>query len=302
MSVSYTEALAFFRRSLWRPNLARAVFVLFRRTIEAFWRNDCQTLAAAIAYYGLFSLFPLILGLLAILGIFLNSHHWQAQVLARFSDFFPGSEVFVAENVRAVLRIQGELGILAIAGLLWGGKAVFSAISTGINRAWGIRQGRRLWETTLLEMALVLATGLFFAVSVVVTAMPDIVHAVSAPQLGLGILRSDVWRGFVQLSPIILAFGAFLLLYKVMPNTQVEWIDVLPGAVFSTVVFEVAKNLFVLYSTSYVRYEYVYGSVGTVIGLLLWAYISGFVLLLGAELSSEFAKSRRGLSPWTGDT
>jgi membrane protein len=259
-------------------------------------------LAAAIAYYGLFSLFPLVLGLLAIFGLFLESPRWQTQFLDRFSAYFPGSEIFVRENVRAVLRIQGTLGIIAVLGLLWGGKAVFTALSTGVNRAWGITTRRRIWESTLLEMAMVAATGIFFSTSLLFTALGDIMQELSVPGLGLGLLRSDVWITFVQLSPILLTFLAFLLLYKVLPNTKVEWVEALPGAILATCLFEIAKNIFVWYSTSYTRYEYVYGSVGTVIGLLLWAYVSGNIFLLGAELSSEFAKSRRGRSPWSGDT
>jgi membrane protein len=151
-------------------------------------------------------------------------------------------------------------------------------------------------------VAMVAATGVFFATSLIVTALGDITQELSLPHLGLGLLQSYLWTTFVQFSPLILTFLAFLLLYKVIPNTTVEWQEALPGAVLATCLFEIAKNIFVWYSTTYMKYEFVYGSVGTVIGLLLWAYVSGIVLLLGAELSSEFAKSRRGRSPWSGDT
>ncbi|MCL5026136.1 MAG: YihY/virulence factor BrkB family protein [Chloroflexi bacterium] len=265
-------------------------------------RNDCTTMAAAISYYGLFSLFPMVLGMLSIAGILLQSPHWQGAFLYRVSTYFPGSEAFLRENLRAVLRIQGTLGIIAIIGLLWAGKAVFTAITTGVNRAWGISKRRRILVSTLIDMSLVVGTGLFFALSVLITAVDQVLADAGIRGLGLGLTHSVVWEWTVSLSPVVLTFLAFLLVYKVLPNTTVTWLDALPGAVLATLLFEVAKNVFLWYSSSYVHYESVYGSVGTVIGLLLWAYVSSVILLLGAELSSEFAKSRQRRTPWSGDT
>ncbi len=287
---------------LWHSGLWLQSWLLLRRTGESFLRNDCPTSAAAIAYYGLFSLFPLVLGMLAILGLFAESPRWQSSFLYRVSTYFPGSEVFIRENLRAVLRIQGTIGIVAILGLLWAGKAVFTSIVSAVNRSWGLTARRRLWQTTLLELALVLGTGLFFILSIFITTSTQVLEELGVPRLGLGIVQSPLWHWTVNLAPIVLTFVAFLLVYKLIPNTRVEWLDALLGAVLATLLFEVAKNLFLLYSTAYVHYEFVYGSVGTVIGLLLWAYLSGVILLLGAELSSEFGKSRQARSPWSADT
>jgi membrane protein len=97
--------------------------------------------------------------------------------------------------------------------------------------------------------------------------------------------------------PYVFTVLFFSFLYTVLPSTSVAWAEVLPGAIMSSFAWEVAKNGFTVYLSRFAAYNLVYGSVGAVIALLLWAYISAVILLLGAEFTVQYARRRRGETP-----
>lgn len=253
--------------------------------------DDATHLAAGVSYYAIFSLFPLILGFLAISGMILESADLQQKFLNFVTDNLPGSETFVVGNIEGIVRFRGALGVGAVVGLFWAASAVFGGISRAVNRAWDIQQDRPFYIAKPRQLGMALAVGFLFLLSL---------SASSAIQLlinwDLGIPGQVLFldAGFVQVAwraiPWLLTFAIFLLIYRFLPNCKTYWRYVWLGAAIAAFLFEVGKGLFVWYLTSYANYEEVYGPLASVMIFLLWAYASSLILILGAEISSEYER------------
>ena len=279
------------RRGLERiwARLARIPAVqLVLRTAGELGADDASHMAAGIAYYGFLSLFPLILGLIAIFGLFLPSETVQKEILDFFEQNLPGAINVLERNIENVIRYRGAIGGVSLFLLFWTASAMFGAISRAINRAWDARDDRPFWLRKARYLGMALGTGALFLVSLGATSLLSILRTTDLPQAGLA---ADV-------SARVLAFlfsaAIFLTLYKFLPRTKTYWRYVVPGALLAAVLFELAKTLFVVYLDRFADYESVYGSVSSVIVLLLWIFISAFILILGAEFSAEFGRMRRG--------
>lgn len=265
-----------------------SVWELTRKTIQSFAEDDCPDRAAIISYYALFSIFPLILGLIAIAAFLLEETTVQAQILEAVSQVFPGSGDLVSSNIDEVVALRGSVGVVSILSLLWSGTSVFSAIRRSLNQAWGIDRERPLVEQKLLELAMIGIVGLLFVASVASTAFFNLVWQLLPPSLHL--VEGFGKNALAGLLPLLFSFAIFVILYRFMPNTKVTFGDIWPGALLATVLFEAAKSLFTWYLAHFANYSLVYGTLGTVIAFLFWAYISAVVLLLGAELAVEYSQ------------
>ena len=267
------------------------VTILLCRVLVAMGRDDATHLAAGVAYYAIFSLFPLLLGFLAVLGLVLNSEELQRDFLGFVAANLPGSDDFVADNVSQIVRFRGALGIGAIIGLLWLGRTVLAAMSRAINRAWGIRKDRPFYIALPQQLAMIIIIGGLFMLSTAATSFLQILNGgrLGAPgqdpllDLGLSYLA-------LYLVPGAITLLIFLLIYRFVPNRQMRWRYVLPGALVATLLFECAKILFLWYLENLAIFDQVYGSLTSSIVLLLWAYVSSLILILGAELSYEYEK------------
>lgn len=247
-------------------------------------------MAASIAYYAILSVFPLLLGIIAVLGLFLPEETVQEQVLQFLGQYFPGSTNLIEENVREVIQARGTLGIVGIAGLIWSGSLIFGAVGRVINRAWGINQFRPFWIRKPRDLAMAVSTGLLFFLSIALSIISAIL-----PRLGLPfeeLLLTMVFRG----AAFVLGLAAFSVLYKLMPNTRTHWRHIWPGAALAAVLFELARNGFVFYARNFTNWELVYGSISSVIAFLIWAFFSAYILIIGAEFSAEFGRMRHGIT------
>jgi membrane protein len=224
------------------------------------------------------------------MGLVLDSEELQQRFLQFVTESLPGSADFVANNVRQVVRYRGALGIGATIGLLWSGRAVFAAASRAINRAWGIHKDRPFYIAIPRQMAMGLLVGGLFLLSTAATSFIQVFNRrfVLSDQepfldLGLSYLALYLVPGFITLM-------VFLLLYRFVPNRQMRWQYVWPGAVVATILFEIAKSLFLWYLENFAVYDQVYGSLASVIVLMFWAYLSSLLLILGAEISDEYER------------
>ena len=282
--------------------LDRFVVKLLVRTILEMSDDDATHMAAGISYYALFSIFPLLLFLVATLGFFMETEEVRGQVLEAFSGYFPGSENIIEQNLNAVLGVSGALGVFGILGLLWSGSAIFGGVSRSINRAWDVHADRPFFINKPRQLAMAAGVGLLFLLSLSIVAVSrttdQLVEAEAQkfmPMIGWVAPLGWVAPVVLQISSFMLTSAMFMLMYKYMPNTRTYWQYVWPGAVVAAALFEIAKNVFVIYLSKFANFEDVYGALTPVIVLSLWAYISGLILILGAELSSEYWRLRQGL-------
>jgi len=275
------------RRAKDRLSNTPLVQVIYR-TVERLGDIDATHRAAGVAYYAFLSIFPLVLGLIAIFGYFLPSVDLQANLLKFVGDNIPGAVNIIEENIPTIIELRGVMSVLGIVIFLWGASSMFSAISLAINRAWDINQyTRHFFIRKASELGMVFGIGILFLLSVGTSAIISLVpQAFGLPQ-DLLIIKVGNW-----LVPFLLIFTVFLLLNKLIPNTKTYWRDIWPGALLAAVLFEVARALFILYINNYANYQLIYGSIASIIVLLVWIYYSAFIMILGAEFAFQYHRLR----------
>lgn len=275
------------------------VLSLAREVLFAFNRHNDSTLAAAIAYYTLLSIFPLLLGLLALGGVIVSDPDTRARLVDDVAAVFPvGSDELIRSTVQDVVKGRQTAGLVATVGLIWSAAGVFGAITQALDRIWHTPRLRNLPETIALSIALELAVGIIFVVSLLVSAGLELALSFRLPILGLSLSALPLLVPLLGVAlPLLVTFGVFLLIYFVGPNLRLTADCVWPGAALASVLFEVSKQAFALYLSRFAHLNAVYGPIGAVIALTTWAYIAALILLVGAEINAALARQRGKCAP-----
>lgn len=281
-------------QTIYNQLLYKPAIALLVATFQEFGQDFGGDLAAVIAYNALLSLFPLLLGLVALAGLFLPSEAIQEQLVSFFEQNFPASVDLLRANIKSIIAVRDTLGIISIILLFWTGSNIFSALGRSINRAWDISVRRPWIKTKSRDVALAFGTGILLLISFGISVAASYIRRFDIPLAGLLDYGGRIFA-------FLLMLGIFLLVYKYMPNTRTRWHDIWPGALLTAVLFEVARTAFVIYLTRFANYERVYGSLASAIILLVWLYYSAVIAIMGAEFSSEYGRFRqaraRGMSP-----
>ena len=184
---------------------------------------------------------------------------------------------------RLIPRQRGAATFVGFITLVWAASGVFDVLQHALDRAWRVPHGRALWLQRLLSLGFVGLLGFLFLVSAsTALASQEFVLQV----FGVSPLAHDLVRWFSALTGFVLAWIAFTILYKVIPLVTVAWSVALRGGLVAAVLWQAAKVAYEIYLNFFAQFSLVYGSVGAVIGLLLWGYISAMVLLYGGELAA----------------
>jgi membrane protein len=281
----------------------RLIAGLFRRATVNFVEDRCTVLAAAISYYALFSLFPLTLLVAAVFGIVLRDTDVQQSVLNGIVDAIPVNAPSIANSLRALADLGPTLSVVALVGTLWTSSALASAIRSALDVVFDVEHPRPLLRAKLLDYLILLGVGALFLASIVLTTGWRIAETQADERWGLfnGNLKW-LWDVGAVVIPAMITFLMFLLMYRAMPHRTTRLLHVWPGALLAAIVFELAKAGFATYVAHFTNYDVVYGSLGGVIALLFWVYVSANILLYGAELSAEVSyalrrEPRRGHTP-----
>ncbi|MSQ06621.1 MAG: YihY/virulence factor BrkB family protein [Dehalococcoidia bacterium] len=291
----------------WRQRMERAlaplaqsrlgrsqIAVLAWQVSRGMVKGDSAQMAAGVAFYALFALFPLLLGTLAVLGIVLNhSQDAQQRFLELVTGHLPGSAQSVQLNLDEVVRQRGVLALGATAGLVGTANMLFGAIGRLVNEAWGVTQPRPSYLAMPLRWGLALAVaGLFLAttwasalVELLVQGVPDLPGRWLLLALGEVARRGLPWAA---------SFLVFLLIYRFVPSPKACWRHVWPGAAVAAMLLEIGKGLFVWYLRDLAVYDRIYGPLTSAIVLLAWIYLSATILLLGAHISARWQELRLG--------
>ena len=265
-------------------------FILF--CVDAtndFLGKNCQYIAGAIAFYTLFSMFPLVLALISVWGFFLGPEVQQSELAKRIAEVIPVSTEFISSTMRGVASARVITGTASFLGLLWASSAAFGAVRKGINAAWGITRTRPFISERLIDLGLVAGAGVVILILLVIAPLSGTIQEIleiMSPDTDFDRILTLLTR-FV--SPL-LAFGTFLILYRYLPNTSVGFKDVWMGALAAALAFDGAKWGFLLYVETFPVYNVVYGPLGAMMALLTWVYVSAIILLFGALATSRYAK------------
>jgi membrane protein len=268
-----------------------ALQLIYRTALES-GNHDATQRAAGVAYYAFLSIFPLLLGLIAIFGFFLPSINFQDELLKFVGNNVPGATNILMQNITDIIKLRGVMSVLSIVLLFWSASTMFSAISLAINRAWDIRVSRPFIIRKASELGMALSLGVLFLLSLGASTIISILHG----SLNLPTTDFIIVNLISRFVAFLLMLAVFLLLYKFIPNVKTYWRYVWPGALLAAILFEIARSLFIFYLEHLANYELIYGSITSIIALLVWIYYSAFILILGAEFTFQYSHMRNSVT------
>jgi membrane protein len=277
-------------KRLWKQANDRAdpwPQILYRAAV-GFTDHEGFMSAAAIAYYGFLSLFPFSVLLLAVARRLLQPAEAMAQYRLLLDHYLPGVTRFLHVNY---VPLEGQLTLLrlvALATLVWSGSGIFAVTGRLLDRAWRIKQQGRLWLRRRL-MALPIA-GTALLLIAVTLALSTVWRLLSQ----LDFLDGIGWFTHIVSLAVILVLNTlfFSLAYWSLPSAHVRWREVLPGSVLAAVLWEGAKTAFTAYLSGLNLFDVVYGSVAAVAAFLIWAFLSGCIVLFCGEVNAEYGRHR----------
>ncbi len=259
----------------------RSAWEVVKETVDGMEEYEVAVRAAALAYYGLFSLFPLLLFLVFIASALLQVVDAGAQLVELLARFIPVPEVLeLVEGVidQTVAR-RSSIGIISALALLWTASTLFANLEASLNVIWGAPR-RVVYRRRLLGVGAVLVLGLLFLLAILLStlqAVPlvtDFIPFMDELDFGVSLLLSVLF---------------FWLIYRWLPNAHVEPIPSLAGAALAGLVWQASQFLFRLYLTSGLsNLGAVYGTLASLIGLVLWVFLTGMILFVGGIFSAEF--------------
>ncbi|MGE5124639.1 MAG: YihY/virulence factor BrkB family protein [Acidobacteriaceae bacterium] len=269
-------------------DLANGLPGVLARAIKETFKPESATTCAAIAYFSLFSLFPLIL-----LSIFVASYRLipsldQQFIISRIEFIAPALGQLLGKNINTIIRERGPITVVAMAGLIWSASNVFNMLHRTLYRIWEGRRPRPALLQRALAILLVLAIigPALVGASIASSIFGSIQIALPAQVMPLADVASLVLAIFLDIS-------FFLLLYLLFPHGKSGLREILPGALLAGILWEIAKKAFLVFVSSYLSTSnLVYGSLAAVIAFLTWAYLSGLILLFGAYLSLFYFRMR----------
>lgn len=261
---------------------------LIRRTWNESIEDDILGLAAQMSYYFFLALFPAILFLLALASFFPLGN--LTDDLGRAAGPFVSSQVLelIQEQMRRLANSEsGGLLTFGVLGALWSSSAAMVSIASALNQAYDIEEGRAWWRVRLVAIGLTIGVAIVVLVALALVLLgPTWAEAVGRAT-GLG--APLTWTWLVLQWPVIFALvsTALGLVYYFGPDAEQDWAWITPGAVAGTLLWLAVSLVFKEYVTRFTDYNAAYGSVGAVIVLMLWFYVSSLAILVGAELNAE---------------
>jgi membrane protein len=276
---------AYFRAPLSWPELAR-------RTIVDTLADGCPGLAAQLAFYFFLALFPALLFLVSLLS-YLPLDTAVGSLVERVRPFVPSDvlQVIQSELDKLLHGDRHSLLTFAIAAAVWSSSSAMTAVISTLNQAFDIDEFRPWWKQRLIAIGLSVMLAVFAVLALALVLGGADLAAAVANWVGAGEMFEWVWN--VAQWPVALFFVVFAvdLIYFFAPNADTRWVWLSPGSLLATLLWLLTSFGFKLYLQYVSNIAIVYGALGSIIVLLLWFYLSGFAILVGAELNAEIDRA-----------
>lgn len=267
-----------------------------KRTLTEFQEDNLSDWAAALTYYGLLSLFPALIAMVSLIGIFGDPKTTTTKLTEIITEIGPesGAETFEGP-IKSIVENQTAAGFAFVFGLavaLWSASGYVGAFIRASNIIYETPEGRPFWKLRPLQIAVTLAMIIMMALLAVGLVLTGpVVEAIANP-IGLSSTAVDVWN--VAKWPVMAAIFILMvdLLYYTTPNVKLrgfKWVT--PGAIVSIVVWAIASALFALYVANFSSYDKTYGTLAGLVVLLLWFWITNLAILFGHQLNAERERS-----------
>jgi len=278
---------------------AKVVVNLFKQTVQEWLDDDAPQLGAALAYYSVFSLAPMVLLLIAVIGILFRNDPVGAwsRITEQMSYFLDKSAIEMVQQIARQVATPTKSalgGTIGFALALFGASGVFGQLQAALNTIWGVKAkpGRSIWRfvrSRFLSFALIAGIGFLLLVSLVIeTGIKALSHYLQSVLPGALTVIVPVYLAF----DFVIVTAVFTMIFKILPNATTRWRDVWIGAVLTAILFLIGKWALGIYLGSGTAAS-AYGAASSLITLLLWIYYSSQILLFGAEFTQVYARTCR---------
>ncbi len=253
---------------------------------EKYRQDHVSILVSSLAYWTFFSFFPMLLLLASVIGFLHGRGGGPADLSRRILELLPFSSEYMASAVERIFRARRSLGLFGSVLLIWSATAAFDVVQQILNRIHRAPAMRPLWRRRLFGLLLGLIVLLFIPLSIGISAVPPLL----ARALEIHTRLSSAWQLPILaicagVLGIAFNFALLLTLYRFGPSVRRRVRDTWPGALAAAVLWEASKALFGVYLGTLSSHKMLYGSIGSVIAVLLWLYLSGTLFALGAEIN-----------------
>jgi YihY family inner membrane protein len=279
----------------WRWRQVREVL---RDSLVNFFRDNSFTVSASIAYYSLLALFPMMLVLLGVSGVFIRRFELSGRLALVLGHYLPVRRDFIMTNLVSISRAYGKVSILSFLLLLWASSGVFLPLERALNQAWEVEKRRTWWRRRLLALEM---AGIFGVLALASTFLVGTRRYIR-PWLNTWVASSILpvaeflYRGIFAAATFGITLLMFLVLFERLPNRRLSLRQAFPGALVTALFWEAARALF-MRLLPFFNYRQVYGSIGVVVALMTWVYISSAVMLFGAQVSRSLYRTWRVREP-----
>jgi membrane protein len=275
------------------------VWQLFKRLWHEMEHDEVFTRSAALSYYFFSALIPMAFFLMAVLGMFASqSAHLRTTLLNYLGQVMPPAAFTLIEKTLSEIS-RSSSGLKLIFGLvlaLWSGAGGMSSIIDALNRCYHITESRPYWKRMLVALGLTVAIAMLTICALVLVLYGGDIAQFIGRHIGLSTLVVEAWKIIQWPVALFFVIWSYALIYYWGPDAEQDWVWITPGSMVGVLTWIGSSLLFRVYLHFYNSYSKSYGSLGAVIVLLLWLYITGLAILVGGEINSEIenAAAKRG--------
>ena len=268
---------------------------ILKRTVRETLQDDAQGLAAQLSYYFFLALFPTLLCLVALASM-LPLANFTDEVMTLLQPVAPAEAIKLIREQMLALGERDDVGLLTLGfvGAVWTSSAAMGAVIGAMNRAYDIDESRPWWKVRLRAILLTVSLACFILLSLMlVIAGPKLADEV-ARIFHLGTAVAMAWKIIQWPIVFLLVSTGVGIVYYFAPDAEQEWVWVTPGSLTAATLWLIASLGFRAYVVNFGSYEATYGAIGGIIVILLWFYLLGFIIVIGAEMNAEIEHA----SPW----
>jgi membrane protein len=253
-------------------------------TLTYLMRTEVHTYAFSVAANAILAFFPFIVLLMTLTRKVFRSEAMYEVVVQLLRDFLPAGQDFIVRNLSILVNARKGVQVASLLILLFTSSGVFLPLEVALNRVWGIEKNRSYLGNQVISLLLAFAVGLLTMISIALTAGNHLL--IDAAFADNSILARTLTNVLTKVFGMAASIGIFFLIYWLLPNAKIPARKVLPAAIATGVLWEVAKYVYI-FALPWLDFKEVYGPFALSVTLMFWAFISGMLLLGGAHLSAD---------------
>jgi len=271
------------------------IYKYIRQLIVRYKEADLPAMSAQISYYLILAFFPFLLFLINLLSF---THLSSELLISNFNTLFPYDVALLVKNllVQTVQAKSKTLLLVGMIGSLWAASSGISAIIRGLNNSYSVEEDRKFIRLNFIALISTISISVMIILALTMLVFGRIIGSYVFGLIGAQSLFGIIWLFLRYGITLALMLITFYFLYRYVPNKKLKFNNIIVGVIFTTVGWVATSLLFSFYVNNFANYERVYGSLGGVIALISWLYISTLIILLGGELiaiSSNFENKEK---------